>query len=228
MESKILIVDDDKEIRNLISVYLENEGLKTQKAEDAMEALQLLEEKEFDLIILDIMMPNMDGIEACMKIREDRNIPIIMLSAKSEDIDKIQGLASGADDYLSKPFNPLELIARVKSQLRRFKKYNSSIEHNKSILEIGDLTVNTDTRQVWIRGKETRLTPKEFAILELLARNKGSVLSVAKIYEAVWEEVFYKSDNTVMVHITKIRDKIEEDSKHPIYIKTVWGIGYKI
>ncbi|PGE24317.1 response regulator transcription factor [Bacillus wiedmannii] len=228
MESKILIVDDDKEIRNLISVYLENEGLKTQKAEDAIEALELLEEKRFDLIILDVMMPNMDGIEACMKIREERNMPIIMLSAKSEDIDKIQGLASGADDYLSKPFNPLELIARVKTQLRRFKKYNTNADNDKSILEIGDLTVNTDTRQVWIRGTEVRLTPKEFDILELLARNKGIVLSVAKIYEAVWKDIFYKSDNTVMVHITKIRDKIEEDSKHPIYIKTVWGIGYKI
>ncbi|PGD07784.1 DNA-binding response regulator [Bacillus wiedmannii] len=228
MESKILIVDDDKEIRNLISVYLENEGLKTQKAEDAIEALELLEEKRFDLIILDVMMPNMDGIEACMKIREERNMPIIMLSAKSEDIDKIQGLASGADDYLSKPFNPLELIARVKSQLRRFKKYNTNADNDKSILEIGDLTVNTDTRQVWIRGTEVRLTPKEFDILELLARNKGIVLSVAKIYEAVWKDIFDKSDNTVMVHITKIRDKIEEDSKHPIYIKTVWGIGYKI
>ncbi|MFJ8216322.1 response regulator transcription factor [Bacillus cereus] len=228
MESKILIVDDDKEIRNLISVYLENEGLKTQKAEDAIEALELLEEKRFDLIILDVMMPTMDGIEACMKIREERNMPIIMLSAKSEDIDKIQGLASGADDYLSKPFNPLELIARVKSQLRRFKKYNTNADNDKRILEIGNLTVNTDTRQVWIRGTEVRLTPKEFDILELLARNKGIVLSVAKIYEAVWKEVFYKSDNTVMVHITKIRDKIEEDSKHPIYIKTIWGIGYKI
>ncbi|WP_305455879.1 response regulator transcription factor [Bacillus mycoides] len=228
MESKILIVDDDKEIRNLISVYLENEGLKTQKAEDAIEALELLEEKRFDLIILDVMMPNMDGIEACMKIREERNMPIIMLSAKSEDIDKIQGLASGADDYLSKPFNPLELIARVKSQLRRFKKYNTNTDNDKSVLEIGDLTVNTDTRQVWIRGTEVRLTPKEFDILELLGRNKGIVLSVAKIYEAVWKDAFYKSDNTVMVHITKIRDKIEEDSKHPIYIKTVWGIGYKI
>ncbi|HDR7590290.1 DNA-binding response regulator [Bacillus mycoides] len=228
MESKILIVDDDKEIRNLISVYLENEGLKTQKAEDAIEALELLEEKRFDLIILDVMMPNMDGIEACMKIREERNMPIIMLSAKSEDMDKIQGLASGADDYLSKPFNPLELIARVKSQLRRFKKYNTNTDNDKSVLEIGDLTVNTDTRQVWIRGTEVRLTPKEFDILELLARNKGIVLSVAKIYEAVWKDAFYKSDNAVMVHITKIRDKIEEDSKHPIYIKTVWGIGYKI
>ncbi|HDR7636976.1 TPA: response regulator transcription factor, partial [Bacillus mycoides] len=205
MESKILIVDDDKEIRNLTSVYLENEGLKTQKAEDAIEALELLEEKRFDLIILDVMMPNMDGIEACMKIREELNMPIIMLSAKSEDIDKIQGLASGADDYLSKPFNPLELIARVKSQLRRFKKYNTNTDNDKSVLEIGDLTVNTDTRQVWIRGTEVRLTPKEFDILELLARNKGIVLSVAKIYEAVWKDAFYKSDNTVMVHITKIR-----------------------
>ncbi|MEK5392302.1 response regulator transcription factor [Margalitia sp. FSL K6-0131] len=228
MESKILIVDDDKDIRNLISVYLENEGMYTQKVEDAIEALKLLEEKEFDLIILDIMMPNMDGIEACMKIRQERNMPIIMLSAKSEDIDKIQGLASGADDYLSKPFNPLELIARVKSQLRRYKKYNTETINTKNVIEIGDLTINTDTRQVWVRGKEVRLTPKEFEILELLSRNKGIVLSVEKIYETVWKEDFFKSDNTVMVHITKIRDKIEEDPKHPIYIKTVWGTGYKI
>lgn len=190
MESKILIVDDDKDIRNLISVYLENEGMYTQKVEDAIEALKLLEEKEFDLIILDIMMPNMDGIEACMKIRQERNMPIIMLSAKSEDIDKIQGLASGADDYLSKPFNPLELIARVKSQLRRYKKYNTETINTKNVIEIGDLTINTDTRQVWVRGKEVRLTPKEFEILELLSRNKGIVLSVEKIYETVWKEDF--------------------------------------
>lgn len=228
MESKILIVDDDKDIRNLISVYLENEGLYTQKVEDAIKALKLLEERDFDLIILDIMMPDMDGIEACMKIRQERNMPIIMLSAKSEDMDKIQGLASGADDYLSKPFNPMELIARVKSQLRRYKKYNTETDKSRSIIEIGDLTVNTDTRQVWVRGTEVRLTPKEFEILELLSRNKGIVLSIEKIYESVWKEDFFKSDNTVMVHITKIRDKIEEDSKHPIYIKTVWGTGYKI
>ncbi|KJJ41065.1 DeoR faimly transcriptional regulator [Bacillus subtilis] len=228
MESNILIVDDDKDIRNLISVYLENEGLNTQKAKDAIEALILLEQKEFDLMILDIMMPSMDGIEACMKIRQERNLPIIMLSAKSEDMDKIQGLAAGADDYLSKPFNPLELIARVKSQLRRYKKYNADTNSTKNVIEIGDLTVNTDSRQVWVRGREVRLTPKEFDILELLCMNKGMVLSVEKIYEAVWKEDFFKSDNTVMVHITKIRDKIEEDSKHPIYIKTVWGTGYKI
>ncbi|MGE7023608.1 response regulator transcription factor [Solibacillus cecembensis] len=228
MMSKILIVDDDKEIRNLIAVYLENEGMETEKAEDAMEALKMLEKSAFDLIILDIMMPKMDGIQACMKIREERSMPIIMLSAKSEDMDKIQGLAAGADDYLSKPFNPLELIARVKSQLRRYKKYNSEPVVDKSILEIGDLTVNTNTRQIWLQKREVRLTPKEFDILELLARNKGIVLSVAKIYEAVWKEDFFKSDNTVMVHITKIRDKIEEEPKRPIYIKTIWGVGYKI
>lgn len=228
MKPKILIIDDDKEIRNLISIYLENEGMQTHRAEDALEGLQLLEEYDFDLIILDIMMPKMDGIQACIKIRVERNMPIIMLSAKSEDMDKIQGLTSGADDYLSKPFNPLELIARVKSQLRRSNKYNTSIRKNKNIMEIGSLQINIDTRQVYVQKKEVRLTPKEFDILELLARNKGMVLSVQKIYEAVWKEDFFKSDNNVMVHITKIRDKIEEDPKHPIYIKTVWGVGYKI
>lgn len=227
MATKILIIDDDKEIRNLISVYLENEGIQTKKAEDAIEGLKLLDKEVFDLIILDIMMPKMDGIEACMKIREERHMPIIMLSAKSEDMDKIQGLASGADDYISKPFNPLELIARVKSQLRRYRKYNAENE-SKNVMEIGNLTINTDTRQVWVGNREVRLTPKEFDILELLARNKGIVLSVSKIYEAVWKEDYLRSDNTVMVHITKIREKIEEDSKHPIYIKTVWGLGYKI
>lgn len=228
MVSRILIVDDDKEIRNLIAVYLKNEGMHTEQAEDAIEALKMLDKQEYDLIILDIMMPKLDGIEACMKIREERSMPIIMLSAKSEDLDKIQGLTAGADDYLSKPFNPLELIARVKSQLRRYKKYNTDVILDTSVIEIGDLTINTDTRQVWVQGKEVRLTPKEFDILELLARNKGIVLSVAKIYETIWKEEFYKSENTVMVHITKIRDKIEADPKHPIYIKTIWGVGYKI
>lgn len=226
--SKILIVDDDQAIRNLISVYLENEGMETQKAADAIEALKILKENIFDLIILDIMMPKMDGIEACLKIREECSMPIIMLSAKSEDMDKIKGLASGADDYLSKPFNPLELTARVKSQLRRYKKYNADTTLDTTVMEIGDLKINTDTRQVWVQNKEVRLTPKEFDILELLARNKGIVLSIRKIYEAVWKEEFYKSDNTVMVHITKIRDKIEQDPKHPLYIKTIWGVGYKI
>ncbi|MGM0806102.1 MAG: response regulator transcription factor [Bacillota bacterium] len=228
MQSRVLIVDDDSDIRNLISVYLENEGMYTVQSENAIDALEQLEKKDFDLIILDIMMPKMDGIQACMRIREERNMPIIMLSAKSEDMDKIQGLAAGADDYLSKPFNPLELMARVKSQLRRYRKYNQDTDSSRELIEIGDLKINIETRQVWVRGKDVRLTPKEFSILELLARNKGIVMSIEKIYEAVWQEDFYKSDSTVMVHITKIREKIEEDPKRPIYIKTVWGVGYKI
>ncbi|MED1204498.1 response regulator transcription factor [Heyndrickxia acidicola] len=228
METKILIIDDDEKIRNLISIYLENEGYKTVKADNALRGLDLMEKEWFDLVILDVMMPEMDGIEACLKIREERSMPIIMLSAKSEDMDKIQGLASGADDYLTKPFNPLELIARVKSQLRRFKKYNADGVEVQGRIEIGQLLINTDTRQTWVNDKEIRLTPKEFDILELLARNKGFVLSIRKIYEAVWKEEFLNSDNTVMVHITKIREKIEDDPKHPIYIKTIWGVGYKI
>lgn len=228
MQSNILIIDDDKEIRNLVGIYLENEGMVTEKFEDAIEAMKYLQKNEVDLIILDIMMPKMDGIQACLKIREERNMPIIMLSAKSEDMDKIQGLMSGADDYLSKPFNPLELIARVKSQLRRTNKYNTDLSASKNIIEIGELKINVDTRQVYVHNQEVRLTPKEFDILELLARNKGIVLSVQKIYEVVWKEEFLKSDNNVMVHITKIREKIEQDPKRPIYVKTVWGVGYKI
>lgn len=223
MQSNILIIDDDKEIRNLIGIYLENEGMVTEKFEDAIEAMKFLQKNEVDLIILDIMLPKMDGIQTCMKIREERNMPIIMLSAKSEDMDKIQGLMSGADDYLSKPFNPLELIARVKSQLRRTNKYNTDLSASKNVIEIGELKINVDTRQVYVQNQEVRLTPKEFDILELLARNKGIVLSVQKIYEVVWKEEFLKSDNNVMVHITKIRDKIEQDPKRPIYVKTVWG-----
>lgn len=228
MDERILIVDDDEKIRNLISIYLENEGYKTIKVKDALEALRVLEEDTMDLIMLDIMMPQMDGIAACMKIREEKNMPIIMVSAKSEEMDKIYGLSSGADDYITKPFNPMELIARVKSQLRRYKKYNKEVSVDSNTFEIGDLVINTDTRQVYVRGKDVRLTPKEFDILELLARNKGIVLSVSKIFEAVWKEDFLKSDNNVMVHITKIREKIEDDPKNPIYIKTVWGVGYKI
>jgi two-component system, OmpR family, response regulator VanR len=228
VDERILIVDDDEKIRNLISIYLENEGYKTIKASNALEALNVLEQGNIDLIMLDIMMPEMDGIEACMKIREEKNMPIIMVSAKSEELDKIYGLSSGADDYITKPFNPMELIARVKSQLRRYKRYNKETTVESSIIEIGDLTINSDTRMVCDGGKEVRLTPKEFDILELLAKNKGIVLSVGKIYEAVWKEDFLRADNNVMVHITKIREKIEDDSKNPIYIKTVWGVGYKI
>lgn len=228
MEKYILIVDDDENIRNLLSIYLENEGFKTIKTENAKEALDIIKEKEIELILLDIMMPQIDGIDACIRIRKDKNMPIIMISAKSEDIDKIHGLTAGADDYITKPFNPLELIARVKSQLRRYQKYNTEANNLNTFIEIGELKIDTDTRQVWVGEREIRLTPKEFDILELLARNKGIVLSIRKIYENVWKEEFFRSDNTVTVHITKLREKIEADPKAPIYIKTIWGAGYKI
>lgn len=228
MSNKLLIVDDDDEIRKVTGIYLENEGYEVLKAESGEQALKLISENSIDLVILDIMMPGMNGIETCMKIRENNIMPIIFLSAKSEDLDKIHGLASGADDYIAKPFNAMELIARVKSQLRRYTRYSTPQNVDRSIIEIGNLVVNSDTRQVFVGEKEVRLTPKEFDILELLASNKGIVFSIEKIYERVWKEDFYKSDNTVMVHITKIREKIEEDPKKPIYIKTIWGIGYKI
>ncbi len=228
MPNKILIVDDDNEIRKITGIYLENEGYEVLKAENGEQALKIIAENDIDLVLLDIMMPVMNGIEACMKIREDNIMPIIFLSAKSEDLDKIQGLASGADDYITKPFNAMELLARVKSQLRRYTRYSAPQNAAKNIIEVGNLTINTDTRQVLVGDKEIRLTPKEFDILELLARNKGIVFSIEKIYERVWGEEFYKSDNTIMVHITKIREKIEEDPKKPVYIKTVWGVGYKI
>lgn len=228
MKGYILIVDDDENIRNLLSIYLENEGLQTIKIDNARKAIEIIKNKNIELILLDIMMPEMDGIEACMKIRKEKNMPIIMISAKCEDMDKIHGLTAGADDYITKPFNPLELIARVKAQLRRYHRYNTSNNNSKIIMEIGDLTINTDTRQIWVGDKEVRLTPKEFDILELLARNKGIVLSIRKIYEEVWKEDFFKADNTVTVHITNLREKIEADPRTPIYIKTIWGVGYKI
>lgn len=224
----ILIVDDEKEIRDLIEIYLKNEGYKTLKAINGLEALEVLEKDNVDLIILDIMMPKMDGIQACMKIREEKNMPIIMLSAKSQDMDKINGLITGADDYMTKPFNPLELMARVKSQLRRYMRLNDKPSSKNGIIEIDDLIINLNTHEVKIEGKEIKLTPREFGILELLARNKGIVFSIEKIYEKVWKEEFLESENTVMVHIRKIREKIENDTRNPRYIKTVWGVGYKI
>ncbi|PFD50624.1 response regulator transcription factor [Bacillus cereus] len=226
-KEKNLIVDDDIEIRKIVSIYLKNEGYEIIDASDAIEALETLRNTTIDLIILDIMLPKMDGIEACLKIREQYQMPIIFLSAKDEDIDKIQGLMSGAEDYITKPFNPLELMARIKSQLRRYRVYQTE-EVKQFIHEIGHLKVDEETRQVFIRNEEVRLTPKEFDILSLLVRNKGKVFSVEKIYEMVWEDSFYKSDNTVMVHITKIREKIEENPRQPVYLKTVWGVGYRV
>ncbi|MFE5317989.1 response regulator transcription factor [Paenibacillus sp. NPDC056579] len=228
MQSTILLVDDEKDIIDMLEIYLKNEGFRLLRASDGMEALQVLQKEEVDLIVLDIMMPRMDGIEACLKIREQRNMPIIMLSAKSQDMDKIWGLSSGADDYMSKPFNPLELIARIKSQLRRYTRLNVPQANKDHEIEVDELTINTLTREVKLQGRDIKLTPREFAILELLARNRGIVWNIEKIYETVWKEAYFDSDNTVMVHIRKIREKIEENPRKPKYIKTVWGVGYKV
>lgn len=228
-KQKILVVDDEKEIRNLIGIYLKNEGFDIIKAANGIEALKILEHDDICLVILDIMMPQMDGIETCIKIREDKNMPIIMLSAKGEDMDKILGLTTGADDYIAKPFNPLELIARVKSQIRRYTKFNDVYnEKAEKIIEIDDLIINTDTHEVKVGDKLVNLTKREFDILELLAKNRGIVFSTEKIYESIWKEEFYDSYNTVMVHIRKIRGKIEQNPRKPKYVKTVWGVGYKI
>ena len=228
MTKIILVVDDEKEIRELIKIYLENEGYLIILASNGEEALEILEGKKVDLIILDIMMPKMDGIKACMKIREEKNMPIIMLSAKSEDMDKIMGLTTGADDYMTKPFNPLELVARIKSQLRRYTKLNTGKIEGNDVIEIDELVINIDTHEVKVKGENVKLTPTEFEIVELLARNKGIVFSIEKIYERVWKEDFYDANNTVMVHIRKIREKIEENPRKPQIIKTVWGVGYKV
>ena len=232
-KERILIVDDEKEIRDLIDIYLKGEGYETIKAENGEEALSILNTNDIDLIILDIMMPKLNGIEACLKIREEKEMPIIMLSAKSEDMDKILGLNTGADDYLTKPFNPLELVARVKSQIRRYKKFSNKAniakeEINDNILEIDEIKINLDTHEVFKDNEEIKLTPTEFDILVLLGKNKGKVFSIENIYNSVWKQDFMQSDNTVMVHIRKVREKIEEDSRNPKYIKTVWGVGYKI
>ncbi|SFC94465.1 DNA-binding response regulator, OmpR family, contains REC and winged-helix (wHTH) domain [Clostridium uliginosum] len=228
----ILIVDDEKEIRDLVEIYLKGEGFNTIKACDGEEALEIVRCESVDLIILDVMMPKLNGIETCLKIREEREMPIIMLSAKTEDIDKILGLNMGADDYLTKPFNPLELAARVKSQLRRFYSFSSKAseknEDNKSAIQIDDLTINLETHEVILSENILKLTPTEFDILALLAQSRGKVFSIENIYESVWNQEFMTSDNTVMVHIRKIREKIEENPRKPKFIKTVWGVGYKI
>lgn len=224
----ILIVDDEKEIRNLISIYLKNEGFQVLEACDGEEGLQLVKKHKVHLIVLDLMMPKVDGIKMCMKVREVAEMPIIMLTAKSQDMDKIDGLTIGADDYVTKPFNPLELIARIKSQLRRYLKMSGLHSSNKEELEVGDLRINTATHEVFVNNERVKLTPREFAILELLVSNPGIVMSAEQIYEKVWKEEAFQSENTVMVHIRKIRERIETNSRNPQYIKTVWGVGYKV
>lgn len=222
----VLIVDDEKEIRELIEIYLKNEGYEVMMATTGLEAIQIVNEKRVDLIILDVMMPVVNGVDACIKIREQHNVPIIMLSAKVEDIDKILGLSVGADDYLTKPFNPLELIARVKAQLRRFNKLNTGGTSPK-VLEEGNLKMNLETSKVYKNNIEVNLTPTEFNILKLLWANKGIVFKIETIYERVWEQEYFDNNNTVMVHIRKLREKIEDNPRIPDYIFTVWGVGYK-
>lgn len=224
----ILIVDDEKEIRNLIGIYLKNEGFHVLEACDGEEGLQLVKKHKVHLIVLDLMMPKVNGIEMCMKVREIAEMPIIMLTAKSQDMDKISGLTIGADDYVTKPFNPLELIARIKSQLRRYLKTSGLHSSNREELEVGDLRINTATHEVFVNNERVKLTPREFAILELLVSNPGIVMSAEQIYEKVWKEEAFQSENTVMVHIRKIRERIEANPRNPQYIKTVWGVGYKV
>lgn len=223
----VLVVDDEKEIRDAIDIYLRGEGINVIKAGDGFEALEVLDKEDIHLVVLDIMMPKLDGMRTCLKIRESRNIPIILLSAKSEDSDKILGLNIGADDYVTKPFNHLELVARVKSQLRRYD-YPLNRENTQDLIVIKNLTIDTVNKQVSLRGENIKLTATEYKILTLLASHQGRIFSIKEIYERVWEEPFYKSENTVTVHIRRMREKIEINSKDPEYIKVVWGLGYKI
>jgi DNA-binding response OmpR family regulator len=223
----VLVVDDEKEIRDAIEIYLKNEGITVIKAQDGIEAIEKLNEHPIHLIILDIMMPRLDGISTTFKIREEQNIPIIILSAKGEDTDKVLGLQVGADDYVTKPFNPLELIARVKSQLRRYVTLGTYEGINK-VIDLNGLTLDQSAKEVTVHGEVIKLTPIEFKIVELLMTNAGRVFSINEIYERVWKEPGYNAENTVAVHIRKIREKIEIDPKNPRYLKVVWGIGYKM
>ena len=223
----ILVVDDDREIVDSIGIFLSGEGYKVLKGYDGIEALDILSGNDVHLMILDIMMPKLDGIKTLMKLRESRNIPVILLSAKSEDADKILGLTAGADDYVTKPFNPSELVARVKSQLRRYTALGSIGKQNGEIV-IDGLVVNTEKKTVKVDGEDVRLTPIEYKILELLVRNRGRVFSAEDIYSNVWNAETVVGDNTIAVHIRHIREKIEINPKEPKYLKVVWGIGYKI
>ena len=223
----ILIVEDDKEIREGIQIYLKSQGYEVFQAADGIEGLEILEREEIHLAIVDIMMPRMDGIHMTMKLREKYDFPVIMLSAKSEEVDKITGLNLGADDYVTKPFTPMELMARVNSQLRRYRKFMEKLAPKENLHVIGGLDINEDTVEVSVDGSPAKLTPIEYKILLLLAKNPGRVFSAEEIYERVWQEKAINTD-TIMVHVRNIREKIEIDPKNPKYLKVVWGVGYKI
>ena len=226
---RILVCDDDKQIVDAIEIYLTQEGYEVIKAYDGMEALQKLREETIDLLVIDVMMPKLDGIRTTLKIREQNNMPIIILSAKSEDVDKILGLNIGADDYITKPFNPLELVARVKSHIRRYTKLGTmAMENSDTIHKTGGLCINDDTKEVTLDGEPVKLTPMEYNILRFLVMNAGKVFSIEQIYENIWNEEAIGVDNTVAVHIRHIREKIEINPKNPTYLKVVWGVGYKV
>ena len=226
--AEILVCDDDKDIVEAIEIYLTQEGHHILKAYDGEQAIRVLKNNPVDLLIIDVMMPKLDGIRATLKIREKNALPIIILSAKSEDADKILGLNVGADDYVTKPFNPLELVARVKSQLRRYTQLGAAAEKRGNIYENGGLMIDDDRKEVTVDGEIVKLTPIEYRILLLLVKNQGRVFSTNQIYESIWEEEAIAADNTVAVHIRHIREKIEINPKEPRYLKVVWGLGYKV
>ena len=226
--AEILVCDDDKEIVEAIEIYLTQEGHNILKAYDGEQAIRVLQNHPVDLLIIDVMMPKLDGIRATLKIREKNALPIIILSAKSEDADKILGLNVGADDYVTKPFNPLELVARVKSQLRRYTQLGAMTEKKENIYETGGLMIDDDRKEVTVDGESVKLTPIEYRILLFLVQNQGRVFSINQIYENIWNEEAIAADNTVAVHIRHIREKIEINPKEPRYLKVVWGLGYKV
>ena len=226
--ANILVCDDDREIVDAIEIYLMQEGYTIFKAYDGQEAIRILKEQQIHLLLIDIMMPKLDGIHATLKIREYSSVPIIFLSAKSEDTDKILGLNIGADDYITKPFNPLELVARVKSNLRRYTMLGNLNTENNALFQVGGLCINDDTKEVTVDGDSVKLTPIEYNILLLLVKNCGRVFSIDQIYESIWNEEAIGADNTVAVHIRYIREKIEINPKEPRYLKVVWGVGYKV
>ena len=224
----ILAVDDDKEIVKAIEIYLGKENYKIYKAYDGEQALEQIKQNQIHLVILDIMMPNKDGLETLEEIRKEKNIPVIMLSAKSEDIDKINGLNIGADDYVTKPFNPVELIARVNALIRRYTRFGAIEENNKSLIKNGELIIDDELKKVTVDGKDIKLTPTEYNILKFLTQNKGKVYSIEEIYSNVWDGECYAAENVIAVHIRHIREKIEINPKEPRYLKVIWGVGYKV
>ena len=228
MATTILVLDDEKEIADLVTLYLGNEGYQVVTFYDSEKALEYLMHQRVDLAMLDIMMPKINGFEICKCIREKYTFPVIMLTAKVEDMDKIQGLSLGADDYITKPFNPLEMVARVKAQLRRSQKYNQAQNENVNIIDFKGLIIDNDSHQCTLYDKPLSLTPIEFSILWYLCKNRGKVVPSEELFEAVWKEKYFDSNNTVMVHIRRLREKMHEPPRNPKFIKTVWGVGYKI